>query len=99
MIPHSLRQAVRLVAILNLAYFGIECAVALSFGSVSLFADSIYFLEDASVNFLVMALAWSARARARVGKLLAAICWSPVWRPCGWPGTNSCCLFRPRRCR
>ena len=73
MIPHSLRQAVRLVAILNLAYFGIECAVALSIGSVSLFADSIDFLEDASVNFLVLALAWSARARARVGMLLAAI--------------------------
>jgi len=72
-IPHSLRQAVRLVAILNLAYFGIECAVALSIGSVSLFADSIDFLEDASVNFLVLALAWSARARARVGMLLAAI--------------------------
>ena len=42
----SLSQAVRLVAILNLAYFGVEFAVALHIGSVSLFADSIDFLEE-----------------------------------------------------
>src|SRR5436305_33110 len=37
-------------------------------------ADRFDFLEDASINFLVLAaLAWSARARARVGMLLAAI--------------------------
>jgi Co/Zn/Cd efflux system component len=35
-----------------LAYFGIEFAVALMIGSVSLFADSVDFLEDASINFL-----------------------------------------------
>ena len=46
----GLRRAVALVAVLNLAYFGIEFAVALSIGSVSLFADSIDFLEDASIN-------------------------------------------------
>jgi Co/Zn/Cd efflux system component len=74
MMPQSLRQAVRLVAILNLAYFGVEFAVALHIGSVSLFADSIDFLEDASVNFLILlALAWSAQARARVGMVLALI--------------------------
>jgi Co/Zn/Cd efflux system component len=40
--------------------------------SVSLFADSIDFLEDASVNFLILAaLGWSARKRARVGMMLA----------------------------
>lgn len=70
----DLRGVVWLVAILNLAYFGIEFAVALAIGSVSLFADSIDFLEDASVNFLILvALGWSAARRARVGMLLAGI--------------------------
>lgn len=74
MIPTSFRQAARAVAILNLAYFGIEFAVALRIGSVSLFADSIDFLEDTSVNFLILvALAWNKRARARVGMALAGI--------------------------
>lgn len=70
----ALRRTVMLVALLNLAYFGVEFAVALSIGSVSLFADSVDFLEDASVNFLiVLALAWSARQRARVGMGLALL--------------------------
>jgi Co/Zn/Cd efflux system component len=43
----KLRKVVVLVAILNLAYFGVEFAVALIIGSVSLFADSVDFLEDA----------------------------------------------------
>ena len=61
----GLRGAVRIVALLNLGYFGIEFAVALGIGSVSLFADSIDFLEDASVNLLIVfALGWSARHRA-----------------------------------
>jgi Co/Zn/Cd efflux system component len=60
--------------ILNLAYFGIEFAVAHAIGSVSLFADSVDFLEDASINFLIlMALGWSAIRRARVGMILAGI--------------------------
>lgn len=70
----DLRQVVQLVALLNLAYFGVEFAVALSIGSVSLFADSIDFLEDASVNFLILlALAWTAVARSRVGMTLAGV--------------------------
>lgn len=70
----ALRRAVTAVAVLNLSYFGIEFAVALAIGSVSLFADSVDFLEDASVNLLVLlALGWSMRARARVGAGLAAI--------------------------
>jgi Co/Zn/Cd efflux system component len=69
-----LQRVVGLVALLNLAYFGIEFAVALLIGSVSLFADSIDFLEDASVNFLILAaLGWSMARRARVGMLLAGI--------------------------
>ena len=74
MMPKTIQQAVRLVALLNLAYFGVEFEVALNIGSVSLFADSIDFLEDASVNLLILlALAWSATARARVGMTLAGI--------------------------
>lgn len=69
-----MRKAIQLVALLNLAYFGIEFAVALSVGSVSLFADSIDFLEDASVNFLILlALGWSKTARSRVGMAMAGI--------------------------
>ena len=70
----KLRKVVILVAVLNLAYFGVEFAVAVSIGSVSLFADSIDFLEDASVNLLIaIALGWSATSRARVGMALAGI--------------------------
>src|SRR4029079_3323702 len=65
---------IRLVALLNFGYFGIEFAVARGIGSVSLFADSIDFLEDASVNFLILAaLGWTARRRARIGMALAGI--------------------------
>jgi Co/Zn/Cd efflux system component len=67
-------QAVRLVGLLNVAFFGIEFAVALHIGSVSLLADSVDFLEDASVNFLILlALAWSATRRRQVGTALAGI--------------------------
>ena len=70
----GVRRVIRFVAILNLAYFGIEFAVALAIGSVSLFADSIDFLEDASVNLLILvALRWSAPRRARLGMVLAGI--------------------------
>ncbi len=69
-----LRTVVGLVALLNLAYFGVEFAVALRIGSVSLFADSIDFLEDTSINILIFAaLGWSAQHRARVGTLLAGM--------------------------
>ena len=70
----ALRRAVAAVAIFDLAYFGVEFSVALAIGSVSLFADSVDFLEDASINLLLlMALGWSAGTRARVGMALAAI--------------------------
>src|SRR6185295_12628023 len=70
----ALRRTVVAVALLNLAYFGIEFAVARAIGSVSLFADSIDFLEDASVNFLILAaLGWTARKRAYVGMAMAGI--------------------------
>jgi len=63
----SLRQVVLVAALLNLAYFGIEFAVALSIGAVSLFADSVDFLEDAVNSPIFFALAWSMRTRARMG--------------------------------
>ena len=48
--------------------------MALAIGSVSLFADSIDFLEDTSVNFLILiALGWDARRRSHVGMVLAGI--------------------------
>lgn len=89
----GLRRVVAIVAALNLSYFGIEFAVALAIGSVSLFADSVDFLEDASINLLILtALGWGARMRARVGMVLAGIilvpglatlwtAWEKFWEP------------------
>lgn len=90
---HRLRRAVRLVALLNLAYFGVEFVVAMRIGSVSLLADSVDFLEDAAVNLLIFAaLSWSARRRAKVGMLLAGVLLIPaaaflwtLWRKLGAP--------------
>jgi len=89
----GLRRAVALVAVLNLAYFGVEFAVALSIGSVSLFADSIDFLEDASINGLILlALGWSAYKRSLLGMVLAGILLAPgvatvwmAWQKIGSP--------------
>ncbi len=70
----NLRRVVIVVASLNLAYFGVEFAVALAIGSGSLFADSIDFLEDVLVNLLiVLALGWSATGRVRLGMALAGV--------------------------
>jgi Co/Zn/Cd efflux system component len=70
----ELRRTVGWVAALNLGYFCIEFAVASKIGSVSLFADSVDFLEDALVNILIItALGWGAAHRARLGMVLAAI--------------------------
>lgn len=75
----AIRSTVALVALLNLGYFGVEFAVALTIGSVSLFADSIDFLEDAAVNGLILvALGWNARRRSIVGMVLAAILFAPA---------------------
>jgi Co/Zn/Cd efflux system component len=90
---YSLRSAIVLVAALNLAYFGIEFSVALSIGSVSLFADSIDFLEDTTINLLILvALGWSAYKRSVVGMLLAALLLTPgiatiwmTWEKFGHP--------------
>lgn len=74
--PHdarqSLRRTVAAVAALNFGYFFVEFAVAAAIASVALFADSIDFLEDATVNVLVLvALGWTAARRRVVGLILA----------------------------
>jgi Co/Zn/Cd efflux system component len=75
----GLKAAAMVVAAANLAYFVVEFAVARRIASVSLFADSIDFLEDAAVNFLIAAaLGWSLRSRARVGMALAGILLIPA---------------------
>jgi Co/Zn/Cd efflux system component len=75
----GLRRAVVIVALANLAYFFVEFGIARHIGSVSLFADSVDFLEDAAVNFLIVAaLGWSLVKRARLGMLLAGILLVPA---------------------
>jgi Co/Zn/Cd efflux system component len=74
-----LRRTIALVALLNLGYFGIEFGVAMAIGSVSLFADSIDFLEDATINGLILAaLGWHERRRAVVGMALAGVLFVPA---------------------
>lgn len=70
---------VLVVAGLNFAWFWVEAAVALTIGSVALFADSVDFLEDTSVNLLIaIALGWGARHRAIAGKVMAGILLVPA---------------------
>jgi Co/Zn/Cd efflux system component len=68
------RRIVTWVAFLNFGYFFVEFAVALSIGSVSLFADSVDFLEDTAMNILILlALSWPLARRAKMGMALAGI--------------------------
>jgi Co/Zn/Cd efflux system component len=77
-IEQGFRRVLLIVAALNLSYFAIEFAVALAIGSVSLFADSVDFLEDTSINLLIVfALGWSLKARARLGMILAFVLFIP----------------------
>jgi Co/Zn/Cd efflux system component len=90
---NALRRVARWVAALNLAYFGVEFAVARAIGSVSLFADSIDFLEDAAVNTLIIvALGWRREQRAAVGVFMAGLLLVPglatawaVWQKLTFP--------------
>ncbi len=76
---NSIRDVVRVVAIANLAYFCVEFFFAVSIGSVSLFADSIDFLEDASLNILIfVAMGWSLLARKRLSKFFALLLLVPA---------------------
>jgi len=71
----TLRKAVIIVCSSELRLFWRRVhGFARAIGSVSLFADSVDFLEDASVNLLIaMALGWSPTNRARLGMALAGI--------------------------
>lgn len=67
------------VALLNLGYFFVEAGVAWSIGSVSLFADSVDFLEDTAVNLLIfVAIGWPIAHRAKAGKAMAVIIMVPA---------------------
>ncbi len=75
----SLRLTVLVVALLNLSYFSVEFFVAFSIGSVSLFADSVDFLEDTLINLLIFAaLPWTAQRRRTVGSVLAVVILVPA---------------------
>jgi Co/Zn/Cd efflux system component len=68
----TMKRTVAVVAALNLGYFFVEFTIAIAIASVALFADSIDFLEDATINVLVLvALGWSAARRRAVGLILA----------------------------
>lgn len=70
----NLRRTVLLVAALNFIYFGVEFTFGRIYNSLALISDSIDFLEDASVNLLVvLALGWSVAKRKYVSYLLAAL--------------------------
>ena len=70
--PMAKRTKIFTDASLNLSYFFVEFYMAKNIESVSLFADSIDFLEDASVNILILlAMGWSIKQRARVGYFFA----------------------------
>ena len=78
-VRRSLRRVVLVVAALNLAYFAVELTVALRIGSVSLYADSVDFLEDTAINVLIaLALGMSLRVRSMAGKVMAAIILVPA---------------------
>ena len=71
---NSFKKAVFFVAILNLLYFFVEFIVALNIRSVSLLADSIDFIEDASINFLIFfAVSLTTVKKARISILLSII--------------------------
>ena len=70
----SFKKAVLLVAVINLLYFFIEFIAALNIRSVSLLADSIDFIEDASINFLIFfAISLTLAKKAKVSIILSII--------------------------
>ena len=76
---HLFRKSILFVSLANLSYFFVEFFVAKDISSASLFADSIDFLEDASVNILIfLAVNWTLKNKARLGKCLAIILLVPA---------------------
>ena len=71
---NSFKRTLIIVALLNLAYFFIEFLVALKINSVSLFADSIDFLEDTFVNLLIFfSFFITSSLRPKISKILVII--------------------------
>lgn len=67
------------VVVVNLVGFVFEFSLGTSIGAVSLVSDSIDFLEDASLNLLVLfAIGWGALWRRRVGIFLAGLMLVPA---------------------
>ena len=68
------RRTLLIVALLNLIYFFIELLAAVKINSVSLFADSIDFLEDTFVNLLILfSFLISSTLRPKLSKILVII--------------------------
>jgi len=75
----SFKNAVLLVAVLNLLYFFVEFIAALNIRSVSLLADSIDFIEDALINFLIFfAISLTLAKKAKVSIILSIIMLLPA---------------------
>lgn len=90
------KKAVFTVALLNFIYFWIEYAVAIKIGSVSLFADSIDFLEDTTINLLILfAIGWSLHRRSQIGILLAGIILIPSFSTLWMAGEKFLTLSTP----
>ena len=89
----SFRRTLIIVALLNLAYFLIEFSAAVKINSVSLFADSIDFLEDTFVNLLIFfSYLITSTLRPKISKILVIIillpgltalwaAWEQIMRP------------------
>ena len=68
------RRTLLIVALLNLIYFFIELLAAVKINSVSLFADSIDFLEDTFVNLLILfSFLISSTLRPKLSKILVIV--------------------------
>jgi len=90
---NSFRRNLIIVALLNLAYFFTEFFAAIKINSVSLFADSIDFLEDTFVNLLIFfSYLITSTLRPKISKILAVIillpgltalwaAWEQIMRP------------------
>ena len=71
---NSFRKTLIIVALLNLAYFFIEFSVAVKINSVSLFVDSIDFLEDTFMNLLIFfSYLITSTLRPKISKILVII--------------------------
>ena len=89
----SFRRTLIIVALLNLSYFLIEFSAAVKINSVSLFADSIDFLEDTFVNLLIFfSYLITSTLRPKISKILVIIillpgltalwaAWEQIMRP------------------